>query len=101
VDSLRQLAARLDESAALLSDAAHMMPAVGPPAPAFGVDGPGRLGELGRTLHGVWVDVVGARAREAATTAARLADAATALRAISDAYADADEAARRRRPEGV
>lgn len=99
METLTYLAARLDEAAVTLTGAAHTLVDLGPGSPAFGADAPGLLGDLGRALHGQWITAVGTRAREAAATAARLADAAAAVRAVAGAYADADHAAHRRQPE--
>jgi len=101
VDSLRDLAGRLDEAAATLTAAAGTVAAVGPAGSAFGVDGPGRLGELGRALHGQWAAATDARAREAARAAGLLAETATTLRTTAESYADTDDAARRRHAEEV
>ncbi|GAA4693346.1 hypothetical protein [Phytohabitans rumicis] len=99
MDSLRQLAARFDGAATTLTGASHRLAGLEPPSPAFGDGAPGRLGELGRVLHGQWLGAFGARAREAAATGARLSDAASALRAVAAEYSDVDEAARRRPEE--
>lgn len=99
MDSPRDVAGRLDEAAANLSTAAATVAAVGPGERAFGVDGPGRLGELGRALHGQWLAATDARVREASGAASLLAETAGALRAAAGAYADVDDAARRRHPE--
>jgi hypothetical protein len=100
VDTLRKLAGRLDEAAATVTAVAHQVEAAGPPHPAFGADGPGWPGELGRALHEQWLAATGARAREAAATAARLADVATAVHVAATGYAETDHAARHRHAEG-
>lgn len=99
MDSLYAVAGRLDEAAATLTDAARTVTVLGPPGRAFGVDGPGRLGELGRALHRQWIAAADARAREAVAAAARLADIAATLRVAAASYADTDVAARRRQAE--
>jgi hypothetical protein len=99
VDSLRALAGRLDEAAATLTAAAHTVAVAGPPYPAFPVDAPGRLADLGHALHEQWAAATEARAREAAALAVRLTDAAATLRLVAANYADTDDAARRRHPE--
>jgi hypothetical protein len=96
VDSLVNRADRLDEAAATLTAASYAV-AAGPLDPAeFGAEAPGRLGELGRELHGRWIAALAAREREATTMAARLTDAATAVRTAAAGYAGTDDVARRR-----
>lgn len=96
MESLRRLAGRLDEAAALLAAGARAADGAVPSAVAFGGDAPGRLGELGRALHTEALSTAVARGREAASAAGRLTETARALRAASDAYAESDDAARRR-----
>ena len=96
MDSLRDLAGRLDEAGGTLAGVARELAYAGPPETAFGVDAPGRLGEVGRALHEQWVAATDSRAREATTTADRLAATAAALRVAATGYADTDDAARRR-----
>jgi hypothetical protein len=99
MDSLADLATRLDDAAAVLGGAGKRLTGPGPHGAAFGADAPGRMGELGRALQAEWERALGARAREAAVTAARLADAAQTLRVVAGGYADADDAARERQPQ--
>ncbi|MFC4148860.1 hypothetical protein ACFO0M_21615 [Micromonospora mangrovi] len=96
MESLRTLAARLDEASAVLATLAHTVTASDPPHPAFGAHAPGRPGEIGRALHRQWTTATGDRAREASAAAARLAAAAAALRSAADRYSDTDDAVRRR-----
>ncbi|MBY8871840.1 hypothetical protein K7640_08305 [Micromonospora sp. PLK6-60] len=96
MESLRALAARLDEASDTLTTLAHTVTAADPAHPVFGADAPGRPGEIGRALHRRWAEATGDRSREAAAAAARLAAAAAAVRAAADRYADTDDAARRR-----
>ncbi|SDZ35223.1 hypothetical protein SAMN05444365_11117 [Micromonospora pattaloongensis] len=96
MESLRQYAGRLDDAAATLAGAARAIVDLAPPASAVGCNAPGRLGEVGRALHATAVTAATARGREAEVLAARLADAATGLRAVADGYAETDAAARRR-----
>jgi hypothetical protein len=96
VDSLRDLAGRLDQAAETLAASAHEVARTGPAYAAFGADAPGWPGELGRALHDQWVAATGARAREAAIVAAHLTDAAATVRVVARAYVDVDDGARRR-----
>jgi len=70
-----------------------------PGARAFGADGSGRLGELGRALHHHWQRALDARAREAAAHSARLDDASDTLARTADGYTGTDDQARRSQPE--
>ncbi|WP_089252538.1 hypothetical protein [Asanoa hainanensis] len=86
-------AARLDALAVHLGGS----PAAFDPGPrAFGADLPGRLGELGRELHGRWSAELSAGADTAAMLAARLTETATTLRAASSGYAGVEDDAARR-----
>jgi hypothetical protein len=99
VDALRELAGRFDAAAESLAAAGNRLGGLEPSPEALAAGAPGRLGELGRALHGQWVGAIGARAREASGTGARIADAAGTLRVVAADYAGVDEAARRRQPE--
>jgi hypothetical protein len=67
------------------------------PGPAaFAGDAPGRLGELGRSLHGRYAVALTARQREAAAAGARLTDLAGALRTAAAGYRGVEDAAHRR-----
>jgi hypothetical protein len=99
VDALRELAGRFATAAESLTAAGSRLGGLEPLPEALAAGAPGRLGELGRALHGQWVGAIGARAREAAATGARVADAAGTLRVVAADYAGVDEAARRRQPE--
>jgi hypothetical protein len=99
VDALRELAGRFAAAAESLTAAGSRLGGLEPSPEALAAGAPGRLGELGRALHGQWVGAIGARAREAAATGARVADAAGTLRVVAADYAGVDEAARRRQPE--
>jgi hypothetical protein len=98
MDALISAAGRLDAAASAMASASRALGETGPPAGAFGADAPGRLGELGRALHGRWLATTGERSREAAALGARLADAAAALRVAAAGYAASDERAARRFP---
>ncbi|MFU8871007.1 hypothetical protein [Micromonospora sp. SL4-19] len=96
METLRDLAARLDEAGATLATLARTVTATDPPHPAFGAHAEGRPGEIGRALHRQWTAATGDRAREADAAAARLAAAAAALRAAADRFVATDDFARRR-----
>ncbi|MGC4895656.1 hypothetical protein [Micromonospora sp. DT31] len=96
METLRALAARLDEAGATLATLSRTVTATDPPHPAFGTHAAGRPGEVGRALHGQWTAATADRAREAHAAALRLAAAAAALRAAADRYATADQGAARR-----
>ncbi|MGC5017118.1 hypothetical protein [Micromonospora sp. DT47] len=96
METLRALAARLDEASETLSVLARTVTASDPAHPAFGAHASGRPGEIGRALHRQWTTATGDRAREAGAAAARLAAAAAAVRTAAERYAAADDTARRR-----
>ncbi|MBX6357233.1 MAG: hypothetical protein IRZ05_15455 [Micromonosporaceae bacterium] len=96
MDSLAELAARLENAAQGMASASAALAALDPGDVAFGAAAPGRLGETGRTLHAQLLGAVGARSREATAAGARLADAAQALRWAAAGYLDVDDEARRR-----
>ncbi|MGC4790063.1 hypothetical protein ACLQ22_19805 [Micromonospora sp. DT178] len=96
MESLRALAARLDEASETMTAVSRTVTAGDPAQAAFGADAPGRPGEIGRALHRQWTAATGDRAREAHVAAQRLAAAATAVRAAADHYADVDRDARHR-----
>ena len=98
MDALTSAAGRLDAAASAMASASRALGEAGLPAGAFGADAPGRLGELGRALHGRWLTTTGERSREAAALGARLSDAASALRVAAAGYAASDERAARRFP---
>jgi hypothetical protein len=90
------LADRLDAAADRLAAGGAELADVDPGAAAFGADSPGRLGELGRLLHGRWSSALTDRSREAAVAGARLSDSADALRVAVGRYQDADATAQAR-----
>ncbi|MCZ7440203.1 hypothetical protein O7598_27645 [Micromonospora sp. WMMC241] len=92
MESLRALAARLDDAGATLATLARTVTATDPPHPAFGAHAAGRPGEVGRALHRQWTAATADRAREAQAAANRLAAAAAALRSAAERYAAADDA---------
>jgi hypothetical protein len=101
MDSLRDLAGRLDAAADSLADAGAALERLASDGPAFAADAPGRPGELGRAMHAQWMAALAARSREAAAAGARLDDTAQTVRVIAAAYRDADESAWRRHRRGA
>jgi hypothetical protein len=98
-----ELAGRVASLGADVSSSAARLSRVGPGPAAFGGDGSGRLGDLGRALHARWSAGLAAREREAIATGARLTDLAGALRIAAAGYRTAEDAAhhRHQRPEGT
>ncbi|WP_329106598.1 hypothetical protein OG792_01500 [Micromonospora sp. NBC_01699] len=96
MESLRELADKLDEAAGTLTAAGRELGRADRARPALRVDGPGRLTGTIRALGEQWQAAIGARATEATLTADRVADLAATLRLVADGYADTDDAARRR-----
>ena len=96
MDELHRLAARLDAAAANVALAAGTISGLHHHPAAFGVDAPGRAGEVGRVLYTRWTAALCTREREARRAAARLADTAVAVRGAAEAYAAADADARAR-----
>ncbi|MGA4686631.1 hypothetical protein, partial [Micromonospora sp. AB353] len=72
METLRALAARLDEAGVTLATLSRTVTATDPPHPAFGADATGRPGEVGRALHRQWTLATADRAREAQAAAVRL-----------------------------
>ena len=91
--------AALRQTAAELTEAGGRMHTHDPGATAFGGNGAGRLGELGRLLHRQWQGALDARAREAAAHGARVADVADGLARAAAGYADIDHSASKAHPE--
>lgn len=97
--TLSGAAGALRDLGATLTGAASRAHLADPGPPAFGGDGPGRLGDLGQALHGRWQAALDARAREAAAHGARVTDLADVLAGAAAGYADIDHSASQRRPE--
>jgi hypothetical protein len=98
---MEHLADRLDHAADKLSTIDRRMPPLAIEARAVAADDAGLPGRLGRDLHAHWAAVLEARSREAAALAARLAEAAVAVRTTARHYAETDDAAARRLFRGV
>jgi hypothetical protein len=94
---LRSAAETLRRTGEALGDAAAATTALDPGPRAFGADGPGALGAVGRDLHGLFQRALQARAREAAAHGARLTTVADGVAQAAGHYADVD--ARSRRPD--
>lgn len=99
VDSLSGAVTALRHAGATLAEAGARLNVADPGPLAFGGDGPGALGELGRALYHQWQRALDARAREAAAHGARLADTGDILARSASGYAEIDEENRRRHPE--
>jgi hypothetical protein len=93
---MEDVADRLDQAADTLATVDRRMPALAVAAAAFGADDAGVPGRLGRALHERWTAVLDARGREAAGLAARLSEAAGAVRTTGREYVDTDDSVRRR-----
>jgi hypothetical protein len=89
----------LRQTAALLTEASGRAHRHDPGAAAFGGDGAGRLGELGRLLHRNWQSALDARAREAAAHGARVDDVADGLARAAAGYAEIDYSTSKQHPE--
>lgn len=89
--TVETLADRLDAAADALTTVNRSVPHLTVPAGALGADDAGVPGRIGRRLHARWEAALTARAREAADTAGRVADLATAVRATARSYVEADE----------
>ncbi|PWU62404.1 hypothetical protein DLE60_00495, partial [Micromonospora globispora] len=64
MESLRALAARLDEAGASLATLAHTVTASDPAHPAFGAHAAGRPRRGGRALHRQWTAATCDRSRD-------------------------------------
>ncbi len=93
---IAEIADRVGTVADEVSGAGARLGLIQPGPGAFGGDGPGRLGELGRDLYGAWQAAIAAREREAAGHGARLTDLAAALRRSAEGYRQVEDEAHRR-----
>jgi hypothetical protein len=87
---LDDIRAQLDSTAAHLDRAGAELRRLDPGSRAFGGDGPGQLGALGRTLSGEFAGALHARDREAAAAAGAVGALNTALHHSLAGYRDAD-----------
>jgi hypothetical protein len=98
---LDDLADQIDSAADVIAGASTTMTLIDPGARAFGGDGVGSLGELGRALHRQFTAALTARGRESAAHGARLADAAQALRLVATGYRGVEDETRDRHDLGA
>jgi Excreted virulence factor EspC, type VII ESX diderm len=96
---LSAVAKTLQEAGDVVADIAADIADLDPGARAFGANGPGALGELGRDLHRQCVAALAARAQEALAHRARLREAADLVARAALGYAAADEGQHWRGPE--
>ena len=94
--TIADLASTLDAAAADLTTVDRAVAALAVPPAVFGADEAGLPGRVGRELHARWDDALTARSRETADVAARLSEAAAAVRTTARQYAETDAAAGRR-----
>ena len=87
---LDDLEKRLDSAAARLTRSAADLSSLHPGARAFGADGPGRLGDIGRALSAQFAGALDARDREAGSVASALSDLAVGVRHAATGYRQAD-----------
>jgi len=98
-ETLPEAAEALRRAGELVGGAGARLGTHDPGSRAFGGDGAGSLGELGRALHHQWQRALDARAREAAAHGARLDDAGETVARAAGGYADTEDSARRNQPE--
>lgn len=98
---LVDVAARVEQLAGEVTQAAYRLAEADPGARAFAGDGTGALLAAGRALHDQCVSALTAREREAAAHGARLADLAGRLRWAADGYQAAEDAAHQRHRSDV
>jgi hypothetical protein len=87
---LDEIRARLDGTAAHLDRVGAELRRLDPGGRAFGGDGPGQLGALGRALSGEFAGALHARDREAAAASGAIGGLTTALRHSLAGYRDVD-----------
>jgi hypothetical protein len=93
-DTVSGAVAALRGTADVLGDVGQRVPTVDPGARAFGADGPGRLGDVGRELYVQWQRALDARAREAQEHAARVHELASLVARAVGGFIEANESAR-------
>lgn len=93
---MRDIASQLRAAGEEFGTAGAALGEFDPGPHAFGVDGPGCLGELGRALHTQCTSALAARSREATALGARLGDGAYLVEVVAASYRDVEQAAHRR-----
>ena len=93
---MEKLAERLESAADALTTVDRSLSAHASSPGAFGADDEGVPGRLGRQLHDRWLEVLAARSREAAATAAHLTTLAADVRLTAKVYTETDDEAGRR-----
>jgi hypothetical protein len=96
METLHEVARRLDQAADTIAHAAVVLDNLALDARAFAADAGGQIGDVGRAMHAQWASALAARSREAAAAGARVSDIGETLRIVATGYTDADEAAWRR-----
>jgi hypothetical protein len=81
---------RLDAAAGRLARAATGLPGLDPGARAFGADGPGRLGDLGRAMASQLTGALDARDRQAGSAVTAVSSLAAGLRHAAAGYRESD-----------
>ena len=87
---LDELEKRLDAATTRLARAAGALPRLEPGARAFGADGPGRLGDLGRAMSAQFTAALDARDRQASRAATTLGNLSDGVRHAAAGYREAD-----------
>jgi hypothetical protein len=90
MESLTGTVSAIRAVADLLDETGQWLELADPGLAAFGADGPGQLGVLGRETYGHWLAVVEARVREARAHAARADDFAGLVGRAVAGFSDAD-----------
>jgi hypothetical protein len=87
---LDDLEKQLDAVATRLARAATALPRLDPGARAFGADGPGRLGDLGRAMSAQFTAALDASDRQAGTAATTVGELSDGMRRAAAGYRDAE-----------
>jgi hypothetical protein len=95
MESLTGTVANIRAAADLLGETGQWLGMTDPGPAAFGADGPGRLGDLGRQTYEQWLAALDARVREARAHALRAQDFADVLGQAVGGFSDADSHAGR------
>jgi uncharacterized protein YukE len=98
---MEKLADRLESAADALTTVDRSLAAHASTPGAFGAQDEGTPGRLGRQLHDRWLEVLAARAQEAAAAAEHLITLAADVRMANKAYIETDDEVDRRFRRGV